>query len=378
MDASYDDIELQVDVPVRVFSSESDSGMLLIYFDYFGSPARLRIPAENHGSPNTNYEVRRRLLRMLAQNLETKSHFYMAAKYVQIASQIEVLLRDIMLDSEPSCIVPLSWSGHYPLDWFLAMGRRRYVLTETVDGEVRAVREGVWPDLQPAIRHIPPLPQALLSLSTRNLNIIPSRCGKDRICGSVDIALRTTNIRADTRQYTAVCVRDIGAYSAWEGTHRVLAFQIQQLGLIESFRQLMGREERQAICVPTIRACLFCEFPRRPVSERLLVGCIFDALPKLIPFCHYNAPLEVVRKCVLKICKTVEWLVAEDIGWGGSVDYPAMQKGQALLDAAVVDTFGRPWLMEGFTDSIDKMASDRLSVQSLRASFNLQGVEELD
>lgn len=169
--------------------------------------------------------------------------------------------------------------GPLPIGLVLGYGPPAYLLTETVDGEVRAVREGVWPDQPPAIRHMPPLPQTLLSLSTRNLNISPSRCGKDRICGSVDIALRTTNIRADTRQYTVVCVRDIGAHSAWEGTHRVLAFRIQQLGLIESFCQLMGREERQAICVSTIRACLFYEFPPRPVPEQLLVGCIFDALP---------------------------------------------------------------------------------------------------
>lgn len=68
----------------------------------------------------------------------------------------------------------------------------------------------------------------------------------------------------------------------------------------------------------------------------------------------------------------------EDLGWGGSVGYPTMHKGQALLDAAVVDTFGRPWLMEGFTDSTEKMASDRLPVQLFRASFDLRGVEELD
>ncbi|KAJ4145224.1 hypothetical protein LMH87_004079 [Akanthomyces muscarius] len=379
MDASYDDIQLQVEVPVRVFSAKCNSAISLIYFDYFGKPAQITILAENQDGSSADYQVRRRLLHMLAQNLEPKSNFCMAVKYIPIASQIEVVLKDVMLDSVPSFSTSLSLAGLYPLEWFLSMGRRRFLLTEVGHGKVCVVTESGWPDKSPAMGDLPPLPQNLLSLSTKDLEVNPSRCGKDRICGSINIDLHPTDINAaDTYHYTFVCLRDIGACAAFEGSHRAMADQIRQLDLIDGYCQVLSPEERRAVCVPSIRACLFYEFPRHPVPGKLLVGAIFDDLPRLTPLRNFNAPLEVVRKCVLKICKTVEWLADKGIGWGGSVGYPATHKGQALLDAAVVDAFGRPWLMEGFTDIEEKIASDRLAVQLLRGSFDLLEIEQIN
>lgn len=379
MDASYDDIPLQVQVPVRVFSAKCNPIMSVIYFDFFGKPAQITIPAEKQATMSSGYEILRELLHVLAQNLESKSHFYMAAKYIPIASQIEELLRDFMLDVMTLPSPTLGWLGSYPLEWFLTMTRRQFILTEQGPGRVCAMRENMWPELPPSTEELPPIPLDLPSVSTAHIKVDPSRCGKNRISGSITVDMMGSQIGAHT--YTFVCMRELGAYAASEGCLRAMAFQIRQLELIESLCRQLSAEERRVVCVPGIRAYLFYESSAPAAAGkqgRLPVGALFDELPKLMPLRNSNPPLEVLRDCVLKICKTVEWLMDKGIGWGGSAACVATHKGHALLDAIVVDAFGRPWLMEGFTDVVEgKLLSDRISVQSLRLDYGLLGVEQI-
>ncbi|KAM3538176.1 hypothetical protein ARSEF1564_008915 [Beauveria bassiana] len=350
MDASYDEIPLQVQVP----------------------PAQIYVPAYKQKGLSSGYEVLREMLHLLAVDLEPKSHYCMPVQFIPIASQIEEMLRDFMLDHVPPPAPAIDWLGSYPLEWFLCMGRQQFVLTEDDRGRVFARRQSAATEAEelPPTKYLPSIPRDLPAIPTAHLKVAPMRCGKNRISGSITVDMGQAHHGAHT--YTFVCMRELGARASAEGCHRAMAYQIQQLEMIAHDCVHLGAEQRRNICVPEIRAYLYHEFALKP--DRLPVGALFEELPKLVPLRSSNAPPEVFKECVLRICKTVEWLVDRGIGWGGSVPYH--HKGHALLDAIVVDAFGRPWLMEGFTDTHeDKLLSDRVSVHMLRLEFGLLGTE---
>ncbi|PMB68280.1 hypothetical protein BM221_006457 [Beauveria bassiana] len=347
MDASYDEIPLQVQVPIYV-------------------------PAYKQKGLSSGYEVLREMLHLLAVDLEPKSHYCMPVQFIPIASQVEEMLRDFMLDHVPPPAPAIDWLGSYPLEWFLCMGRQQFVLTEDDRGRVFARRQSAATEAEelPPTKYLPSIPRDLPAIPTAHLKVAPMRCGKNRISGSITVDMGQAHHGAHT--YTFVCMRELGARASAEGCHRAMAYQIQQLEMIAHDCVHLGAEQRRNICVPEIRAYLYHEFALKP--DRLPVGALFEELPKLVPLRSSNAPPEVFKECVLRICKTVEWLVDRGIGWGGSVPYH--HKGHALLDAIVVDAFGRPWLMEGFTDTHeDKLLSDRVSVHMLRLEFGLLGTE---
>ncbi|KAM3538171.1 hypothetical protein ARSEF1564_008910 [Beauveria bassiana] len=372
MDASYDEIPLQVQVPVRVFSARCSPVVAVIYFDFCGKPAQIYVPAYKQKGLSSGYEVLREMLHLLAVDLEPKSHYCMPVQFIPIASQIEEMLRDFMLDHVPPPAPAIDWLGSYPLEWFLCMGRQQFVLTEDDRGRVFARRQSAATEAEelPPTKYLPSIPRDLPAIPTAHLKVAPMRCGKNRISGSITVDMGQAHHGAHT--YTFVCMRELGARASAEGCHRAMAYQIQQLEMIAHDCVHLGAEQRRNICVPEIRAYLYHEFALKP--DRLPVGALFEELPKLVPLRSSNAPPEVFKECVLRICKTVEWLVDRGIGWGGSVPYH--HKGHALLDAIVVDAFGRPWLMEGFTDTHeDKLLSDRVSVHMLRLEFGLLGTE---
>ncbi|KAK8143506.1 hypothetical protein G3M48_007155 [Beauveria asiatica] len=371
MDASYDEIPLQVQVPVRVFSARCSPVVAVIYFDFCGKPAQIYVPAYKQKGLSSGYEVLREMLHLLAVDLEPKSHYCMPARFIPIASQIEEMLRDFMLDHVPPPAPAIDWLGSYPLEWFLCMGRQQFVLTEDDRGRVFARRQSAAdPEELPSTKYLPSIPRDLPAIPTAHLKVAPMRCGKNRISGNLTVDMGQAHHGAHT--YTFVCMRELGTRASAEGCHRAMAYQIQQLEMITHDCGRLGAEQRRNICVPEIRAYLYHELALKP--DRLPVGALFEELPKLVPLRSSNAPPEVFKECVLRICKTVEWLVDRGIGWGGSVPYP--HKGHALLDAIVVDAFGRPWLMEGFTDTHeDKLLSDRVSVHMLRLEFGLLGAE---
>ncbi|OAA69568.1 hypothetical protein ISF_02838 [Cordyceps fumosorosea ARSEF 2679] len=337
MDVSYDEIPLTVQVPVRVFSARCNSIMAVIFFDLFGKPAQITIPAERQLQLGAGYEVLREVLHALARSLEPKGGYYAAPRYIPVASQIEEMLRDFMLDAAllPAAAAgpaAVDWLGQLPLEWFLAVGRQQFLLTEDAHGRVAA---------------------------------------------------------GAAQAFTFVCMRELGARAASEGCHRAMAFQIQQLERISQACHGMGNEARQRrdMCVPDLRAVLYHDLTAatnttttttglgigRLLPERLPVGVLFDELPQILPLRAAAAPPDVFKECVLKICKTVEWLVDVGIGWGGSVG--ADHKGYALLDAIFLDALYRPWLIEGFTEAKEgKVLSDRISVHMLRVEFGLLGV----
>ncbi|KAM3447561.1 hypothetical protein MY3296_008591 [Beauveria thailandica] len=349
MDASYDEIPLQVQVP----------------------PAQIYVPAYKQKGLSSGYEVLREMLHLLAVDLEPKSHYCMPVRFIPIASQIEEMLRDFMLDHVPPPAPAIDWLGSYPLEWFLCMGRQQFVLTEDDRGRVFARRQSAaGPEELPSTKYLPSIPRDLPAIPTAHLKVAPMRCGKNRISGNLTVDMGQAHHGAHT--YTFVCMRELGTRASAEGCHRAMAYQIQQLEMITHDCGRLGAEQRRNICIPEIRAYLYHELALKP--DRLPVGALFEELPKLVPLRSSNAPPEVFKECVLRICKTVEWLVDRGIGWGGSVAYP--HKGHALLDAIVVDAFGRPWLMEGFTDTHeDKLLSDRVSVHMLRLEFGLLGAE---
>ncbi|KAM3473877.1 hypothetical protein MY8738_008171 [Beauveria namnaoensis] len=371
MDASYDEIPLQVQVPVRVFSARYSPVVAVIYFDFCGKPAQIYVPAYKQKGLSSGYEVLREMLHLLAVDLEPKSHYCMPVQFIPIASQIEEMLRDFMLDHVPPPAPAIDWLGSYPLEWFLCMGRQQFVLTEDDRGRVFARRQSTTEAEElPPTKYLPSIPRDLPAIPAAHLKVAPMRCGKNRISGSITVDMGQAHHGAHT--YTFVCMRELGARASAEGCHRAMAYQIQQLEMITHDCVHLGAKQRRNICVPEIRAYLYHEFALKP--DRLPVGALFEELPKLVPLRSSNAPPEVFKECVLRICKTVEWLVDRGIGWGGSVPYH--HKGHALLDAIVVDAFGRPWLMEGFTDTHeDKLLSDRVSVHMLRLEFGLLGTE---
>ncbi|EGX91403.1 hypothetical protein CCM_05561 [Cordyceps militaris CM01] len=392
MDVSYDDIPLQVQVPVRVFSAQCDPLAAVIFFDFCGKPAQITIsataaPPQAHpsSSSSSGYEALRERLYALAQVLACKSRFYMAGPYIPVASQMEELLRDVMLDATPLPAPPMDWLGSYPLEWFLSMGRQPFLLTEDHrrgGGQACAVRDEAWPEHAPSAKDLQALllPRALPALSTAHLKVAPVRCGRNRVSGTITADVPGLHQPyagggGGAHTYTFVCLRELGARAAADGSHRAMAYQIQQLELVAQACRGLTAEARQAVCVPTLRASLVHEFGAGAGGGRLPVGMLLDELPKLVPLraCTAAAPPGVVREWVLRICRTVDWLADMGIGWGGS--FAADHRGHALLDAVVVDAFSRPWLMDGFADCGEgKILNDRIAAELLRGEYGLGGM----
>lgn len=191
--------------------------------------------------------------------------------------------------------------------------------------------------------------------------------------------------------------------------------QIAQINIIDEACRNMNTQERARICVPQVQAYILHDFGTKRLAkhsaathsvsvirhnsmaqdggdedeeetaaaigaskpaEELLVGCVFQEMPALMPLrtIAEMAPPEQTRGWVQQVCHTVEWLFDRRIGWGGSALCSDGEKGLALLDATVVDAFGRPWLFEGFTKPAAwTLHSDRVAIEELRRIYSLPG-----
>ncbi|KAJ6789120.1 hypothetical protein PWT90_08318 [Aphanocladium album] len=376
MDASYDGVPFQADVPVRVFAATYDDVRSVVYFDFFGRPSQISIPASIQIHKTPTYEAVRGRLHFLSRALASKSNFYTASKHTLLAMQIEDILKDFMLDIAPPHLPTADALGRFPLESFFCMGRLQFMLTEGRADNTCVVQEASWLEILPTTDYLCQIPRSLPALSSVPLQVVPVRCGRNRISGTVTLVMGHGTAQAGPKACTYVCLRNIGGGFLSEGDHRAFSFQLRKLKLIErAFRALIF-EDSISICIPIVQAYIYHEFGSS--APALAVGAVFDEMPNLVPLRSLMPPLATLRKWVLSICKTVEWLVERKIGWGGSVAYMDSNKGHALLDAVVVDGFGKPWLMEGFTDSKNwGLISDQTAVAMLRSEFGLIGVDHL-
>ncbi|KAJ3497364.1 hypothetical protein NLG97_g1963 [Lecanicillium saksenae] len=372
MDASYDGILFQVDVPVRVFAATYNDLRSVVYFDFFGKPAQINIPAAIQVNKSPVYELFRGRLHSLSRALASKSIFYTASKFTFFAMQIENILKDFMLDIPPPPPPLADIHGRFPLESFFCMDLLQFTLTEGRAGNTCVIQETSWLELVPATDYSSQIPRGLPSISSIPLRVVPIRCGVNRISGSIILEMGHHVAQVGPKTYTYVCLRNIGGGFLSEADQRAFAFQLRKLKLIERAYRALIFEESRSICIPIIQTYIYHEFGGR--APALPVGAMFDEMPGLVPLRCMTPPWETLRKWVLQICKTVEWLIEKKIGWGGSFAYMDSRKGQALLDAVVVDAFGKPWLIEGFTDSRNwGLVNDQTSVQMLRSEFSLIG-----
>ncbi|TQV99394.1 FAD binding domain-containing protein [Cordyceps javanica] len=312
MNASYDDITVGLYMPVRVYFAQCNDTRAVIFFDFFGQPAQISFPAQAQPDRSLAYATSRSILHTLAMQLKAPWGYIRPYESLAKASVASLRLVDLMQHLMP-LTRPFSQSSQaHLLNRFLCSSRRHFVLAEEAPGQPCVMDDPGFIEDTLLAEDVSPIQFGVPGLLAADLVVVPERCGNDRISGHVYVGLEMED---PDGAYTFVCMREIGKSAASEGRLRAMAFRIQQLELIMRARHGLASEQAsRAVCVPDIKAFLYCELPGK--LGKYPVGFALEHLKGLVPLDSSGLRPEQKNECKVKICNTVEWLVVNGIGWG--------------------------------------------------------------
>lgn len=254
MDASYDDVKLQVEVFVRVYSARITQPEAIIFFDFYGRAAQITIPSVRPPGASDSYETVRAVLHGHAENLHHDSPYFRAQQHTNAAAEIESILATLMYGVAAPWPEPARYSDEgdrslltYELTWFLFLQRLQYRIEETSDHFLRVVAplpEEQGRQLPRLLPQQPGLDMRLPRLATAPLAVRPMRMGKDRIIGVVTTPM---TLKGDLE---GACAQDRAAAAAAAQHEPAAAVHIRlpEGPVCASGRQHKPQEPRVADC----------------------------------------------------------------------------------------------------------------------------------